>query len=182
MPYTEYIWSFHLTKSNWLRIKLTILIFCSPNQCDVNIGPTMIFFLLSFHLHENLPQQLPEGLFHKLAPKGNILCYSIYNIMYYLSDFHLDLPICHWNCGWICFIKATVCKVVFFYLELTAVYFKICIFKTYDNKCMTYWVLFVGSTYITSNKLLQKWDLYIKLWWSLKLWSVPNLHNMPISP
>ena len=55
----------------------------------------MIFFLLSFHLHENLPQQLPEGLFHKLAPKGNILCYSIYNIMYYLSDFHLDLPICH---------------------------------------------------------------------------------------
>lgn len=39
---------------------------------------------------------------------------------------------------------------------------------------MTYWVLLVGSTYITSDKLLWKWDLYIQQWLSTpKLWSVP---------
>lgn len=112
--------------------------------------------------------------FHKLAPKGNILCYNIYNGMYYLSDFHLDFTICHWSCRLLCFIKATLCKVFFFYLRLTAVYLKIHVFKTYDNIFMTYWVLLVGSTYITSDKLLWKRDLYIQQWLSTpKLWSVP---------
>lgn len=71
-------------------------------------------------------------------------------------------------------LKQHYVKFFFFYLRLTAVYLKIHVFKTYDNIFMTYWVLLVGSTYITSDKLLWKRDLYIQQWLSTpKLWSVP---------